>query len=137
MGPVKMKREEISQSIILSINQSINQLTNWSCKGENWLESPSWPFQSFLDHLLADIFALKWETRHGSATAIRLVHRLNTDCSYTSKYFPQQVPLCTTGVHDQSADICIKGYLRILWIQNTKSSNLQNKFMFHVKNWSI
>ena len=36
-------------------------------------------------------------------------------------YFPQQVLLCTSTVHDQSADI-IHGYLRILWIWNTKPS---------------
>ena len=37
------------------------------------------------------------------------------------RYFPQHVLLCTSTVHDQSANICIQGYLRILWIGNTKS----------------
>ena len=40
--------------------------------------------------------------------------------------------------HDQLANICIQGYLRILWIRNTKSS--KTKFInviFYVKNWSI
>ena len=27
------------------------------------------------------------------------------------RYFPQQVLLCTKTVHDQSADICIQGYV--------------------------
>ena len=40
---------------------------------------------------------------------------------------PQQVPFCTTGVHDQFVDICIQGYLWILWIRNTKS--LKNKII--------
>ena len=32
---------------------------------------------------------------------------------------------CTSTVHDQSANICIQGYLRILpWIRNTKSSKI-------------
>ena len=36
----------------------------------------------------------------------------------------QHVLLCTSTVHDQSANICIQGYLRILWIRNTKSSKI-------------
>ena len=52
---------------------------------------------------------------------IRVLQRLiNT---YNMRYFPHHVLLCTSTVHDQSGDICIQGYLRILWIQNTKSSN--------------
>ena len=44
------------------------------------------------------------------------------------RYFPQHVLLCTSTVHDQSASICIQGYLRILWIGNTKSSKIDKKF---------
>ena len=40
------------------------------------------------------------------------------------QYFPQHVLLCTSTVHDQSANICIRGYLGILWKRNTKSSKL-------------
>ena len=40
------------------------------------------------------------------------------------RYFPQHVLLCTSTVHDQSANICIQGYLRILWIGNAKSSKI-------------
>ena len=38
-------------------------------------------------------------------------------------------------VHDQSANICIQGYLGILWIRNTKSSKKKTEFinvMFHI-----
>ena len=44
---------------------------------------------------------------------------------------------CT--VYDQSANICIQGYLRIFWIRNTKSSNIDEfiNVMFHVLNRSI
>ena len=38
------------------------------------------------------------------------------------RYFPQHVLLCTSTVHNQSANIYIQGHLRILWIRNTKSS---------------
>ena len=44
--------------------------------------------------------------------------------TYDMRYFPQHVLLCTSTVHDQSADICIQGYLRILWIGNAKSSKI-------------
>ena len=37
------------------------------------------------------------------------------------RYFPQHVLLCTSSVHDQSEDISILGYLRILWIGNATS----------------
>ena len=42
--------------------------------------------------------------------------------TYDMRYFPQHVLLCTSTVHDQSGDICIQGYLRILWIGNTNRS---------------
>ena len=32
--------------------------------------------------------------------------------------------MCTSTVHDQSADISIQGYTRIHWIQNIKSSKI-------------
>ena len=44
--------------------------------------------------------------------------------AYDMRYFPQHVLLCTCTVHDQSANICIQGYLRILWIRNTKSTKI-------------
>ena len=44
--------------------------------------------------------------------------------TYDIRYFPSHVLLCTSTVHDQSADICIQGYLGILWIRNTKSSKI-------------
>ena len=49
------------------------------------------------------------------------------------RYFPQQVPLCTTGVHDQPTDICIQGYLRILWIRNTKSAKTPKWVLYATK----
>ena len=42
------------------------------------------------------------------------------------QYFPQHVLFCTSTVHDQSGDICIQGYLRILWIGNAKSLKIDN-----------
>ena len=41
----------------------------------------------------------------------KLQRSINT---YNMRYFPQHVLLCTGTVHDQSGDICIQGYLRIL-----------------------
>ena len=46
------------------------------------------------------------------------------DALYDMRYFPQHVLLCTSTVHDQSGDICIQGYLKNLWIGNTKSSKI-------------
>ena len=42
-------------------------------------------------------------------------------------------------VHDQSGDICIQGYLRILWIGNAKSLKIDNIYKRYVlcQNWSI
>ena len=48
------------------------------------------------------------------------------------RYFSQHVLLCTSTVHDQSGDICIQGYLKILWIQNTKSSKIDSIHKFYV-----
>ena len=41
--------------------------------------------------------------------------------TYDMGYFPQHVLLFTSTVHDHWAHICIHGYLRILWIRDTKS----------------
>ena len=43
---------------------------------------------------------------------------------YNMRYFPQHVLFCTSTVHDQ--DICIQGYLRILWIGNAISLKIDN-----------
>ena len=48
------------------------------------------------------------------------------------RYFHQHVLLCTSTVHDQSGDICIQGYLRILWIGNTKSSKIEKTHKCYV-----
>ena len=54
-------------------------------------------------------------------------------------YFPQHVLLCTSTVHDQSGDICIQGYLRILWLGNAKCLKIKIfiNIMTYVENWSI
>ena len=52
--------------------------------------------------------------------------------TYEMRYFPQHVLLCTSTVHDQSANICIQGYLRILWIRNKKSSKIDWIHKFYV-----
>ena len=55
--------------------------------------------------------------------------------TYNMRYFL----LCTSTVHDQSGDICIPGYLRILWIGNAKSLKIDNIYKRYVlcQNWSI
>ena len=60
--------------------------------------------------------------------------------TYDMRYFSQDVLLCTSTVHDQSANICIQRYFRILWIRNTKSFLKKTEFinvMFYVLNWCI
>ena len=51
------------------------------------------------------------------------IRELNT---YNMQYFPQHVLLCTSAVHDQSWDVCIQEYLRIIWIGNVKSLKIDN-----------
>ena len=46
--------------------------------------------------------------------------------TYNMRYLPQLVLLCTSTVHDQSGNICIQGYLRILWIGNEKYLKIDN-----------
>jgi len=45
---------------------------------------------------------------------------------YNMRYYPQHVLLCTSTVHNQSGDISIQGYLRILLIGNAKSLKIDN-----------
>ena len=52
--------------------------------------------------------------------------------TYDMRYFSHYVPLCTSTVHNQSGDICIQGYLRILLIGNTKSSKIDKIWKWYV-----
>ena len=49
-----------------------------------------------------------------------------------TRYFPQHVLLCTRTVHDQSGDISIQGYLRMLWIGNAKALKNDNIHKLYV-----
>ncbi|GLG94284.1 Helicase domino [Gryllus bimaculatus] len=40
-------------------------------------EAVDWPFEGFCDQLCQDLFSPSWETRHGSATALREVIRIH------------------------------------------------------------
>lgn len=43
-----------------------------------WPDSAiDWPLEAFADNLLCDIFSMKWEVRHGAATALRELIRLH------------------------------------------------------------
>ena len=50
--------------------------------------------------------------------------KTNKDCLFACKWDIFHSRLYTTGVHDQSTDICIQGYLKILWIRNTNYSKI-------------
>ena len=56
--------------------------------------------------------------------SVRDREKLESTETYDLWYFSEQVLLCTSIVHDQSADICILGYLRILWKLSTRSSKI-------------
>ena len=43
----------------------------------------------------------------------------------TYAIFSKEVLLCTSIVHDKSANICIHGYSGILWIRNTNNTEIQ------------
>lgn len=34
-------------------------------------QAQEWPFESFCDQLMTDLFSPRWESRHGAATALR------------------------------------------------------------------
>ena len=53
------------------------------------------------------------------------------------RYFPQHVLLCTSTVHDQSANIYFQGYLRILWILYVLISLLNVWTMFNLQIFSF
>lgn len=36
-----------------------------------WIDAVEWPLETFCNKLYADLFSARWETRHGSATALR------------------------------------------------------------------
>ena len=85
-------------------------------------------------HLSCVYFTAQRQTVHCSTkdaytseTTISEIRELQRSINtYNIRYFPQHVLLCTSTVHDQSGDICIQGYLRILWIGNAISLKIDN-----------
>ena len=77
------------------------------------------PFYS----LLPDMYLLIKKLSYSVSEIRDLQRSINT---YNMRYFSQHVLLCKSTVHHQSGDICIQGYLRILWIGNAKSLKIDN-----------
>ena len=68
---------------------------------------------TFVIHVPGPKTLVFFNVSRGIFRDIRELQRLIETCKM--RYFPQQhVLLCTSTVHDQSANICIQGYLRIL-----------------------
>uniref|UniRef100_A0A182VQT4 TATA-binding protein-associated factor 172 n=1 Tax=Anopheles minimus TaxID=112268 RepID=A0A182VQT4_9DIPT len=54
-----------------------------------WVDASDWPLDSFCSKLFLDLFSPRWETRHGSATALRELLKSHADgggkCVYMTK----------------------------------------------------
>uniref|UniRef100_A0A182N4Z9 TATA-binding protein-associated factor 172 n=1 Tax=Anopheles dirus TaxID=7168 RepID=A0A182N4Z9_9DIPT len=44
-----------------------------------WVDATDWPLDSFCSRLFLDLFSPRWETRHGSATALRELLKTHAD----------------------------------------------------------
>lgn len=52
-------------------------IENSGNNGNLWEESKEWPFESFSDELIQDLFSPSWEIRHGAATALREIVKIH------------------------------------------------------------
>ena len=90
MGHPEFQTHFILKALIFSINEVVSKLLRMN--------------------RLLESFPFTIVSRSG--TEIRELKRLVE--TYDMPYFPQHVLLCTSIVHDQSGDIYIQGYFRIL-----------------------
>uniref|UniRef100_A0AAG5D4I1 TATA-binding protein-associated factor 172 n=1 Tax=Anopheles atroparvus TaxID=41427 RepID=A0AAG5D4I1_ANOAO len=51
-----------------------------------WVEAIDWPLEAFCTKLFLDLFSPRWETRHGSATALRELLKSHADGAGKSVY---------------------------------------------------
>ncbi|XP_053670942.1 TATA-binding protein-associated factor 172, partial [Anopheles nili] len=51
-----------------------------------WVDAIDWPLESFCSKLFLDLFSPRWETRHGSATALRELLKSHADGGGKSVY---------------------------------------------------
>lgn len=86
MNRAKRKARQ-NQSNSLSRSNSIHEPELKKCKaetngkfyfvnepipdGQEWIDAVDWPLESFCTKLFIDLFSVRWETRHGSAVALR------------------------------------------------------------------
>ncbi|XP_054706279.1 TATA-binding protein-associated factor 172-like [Uloborus diversus] len=69
--PITKKRrlgEKLSDDNSVDLNSNSDSL---------WEESKQWPFESFSDGLVSDLFNPSWGVRHGAATALREIVRIH------------------------------------------------------------
>uniref|UniRef100_A0A182M311 TATA-binding protein-associated factor 172 n=1 Tax=Anopheles culicifacies TaxID=139723 RepID=A0A182M311_9DIPT len=55
-----------------------------------WVDASDWPLDSFCSKLFLDLFSPRWETRHGSATALRELLKTHSDGGGKSVYMTKQ-----------------------------------------------
>ncbi|XP_055637226.1 TATA-binding protein-associated factor 172 [Toxorhynchites rutilus septentrionalis] len=55
-----------------------------------WVDATDWPLESFCSKLFMDLFSPRWETRHGSATALRELLKSHSEGAGKSIYMTQQ-----------------------------------------------
>ncbi|XP_055603145.1 TATA-binding protein-associated factor 172-like [Uranotaenia lowii] len=56
----------------------------------SWVDATEWPLESFCFKLYMDLFSPRWETRHGSATALRELLKSHSDGAGKSIYMTKQ-----------------------------------------------
>ncbi|XP_035893107.1 LOW QUALITY PROTEIN: TATA-binding protein-associated factor 172-like [Anopheles stephensi] len=59
-----------------------------------WVDATDWPLDSFCSKLFLDLFSPRWETRHGSATALRELLKSHADGGGKSVYMTKSEMEC-------------------------------------------
>ncbi|XP_054159429.1 TATA-binding protein-associated factor 172-like [Oppia nitens] len=54
-------------------------------------QTNEWPLESFADELLSDLFSASWEVRHGAATALREIIKLQGKCGGRTNSTPSHL----------------------------------------------
>ncbi|EDS39763.1 TATA-binding protein-associated factor 172 [Culex quinquefasciatus] len=82
--PDKKRAKLDAKGEIVSFAEPVPDLTG------AWVDATDWPLESFCSKLYLDLFSPRWETRHGSATALRELLRNHCDGAGKSIYMTQQ-----------------------------------------------
>jgi len=87
-APKKMKVESV---LVAQPGSDVMVMDSVPVASGGWEDSKDWPLDSFCNQLVSNLFSARWEVRHGAATALKSLIRIQGESGgMTSRYEIEQ-----------------------------------------------